>query len=390
MNVQEKIKKMENKRGKNHDLVLFREWLDEYLPKHKNLKKIQVAGTNGKGSTCKWLSMFLQSEGYKTGMFTSPHLVSHMERIQIDSKDIPLEDWERIYDTWNVFFEENQLTMFEIDLWMALVYFIEQNVDVAIIEVGLGGRLDATTSLDYMATLITNVGLDHQEILGETLEQIAYEKSGIFKSNAIALTTEKNPACQKVMELVADYLNVMLGFVSLSNVTKTKEGYKVVYNGVEYVAKIPEYQIDNMILALETLFVLGYSISSEHIQETLNNFNWLGRFSVIRQHPYVLVDGAHNVPGIKSLVSSLHKFDGKIYFSVLKEKDAPEMIEELKKLTEDIVLVRFETDRLYPLENLGLPIVEFNDLEKIIKNTKENLLLCGSLYFVGDVLKIKI
>ena len=155
-------------------------WLDEYLPEHKSLKKIQVAGTNGKGSTCKWLSMFLQSEDYKTGMFTSPHLISHTERIQIDSKDISLEDWERIYDTWDTFFEEKQLTMFEMDLWMALVYFIEQNVDVAIIEVGLGGRLDATTSLDYMATLITNVGLDHQEFLGDTLEQIAYEKSGIF------------------------------------------------------------------------------------------------------------------------------------------------------------------------------------------------------------------
>lgn len=390
MNVQDKIKKMENKKGKNHDLVLFRKWLDEYLPEHKSLKKIQVAGTNGKGSTCKWLSMFLQSEDYKTGMFTSPHLVSHMERIQIDSKDISLEDWERIYDTWDAFFEEKQLTMFEMDLWMALVYFIEQNVDVAIIEVGLGGRLDATTSLDYMATLITNVGLDHQEFLGDTLEQIAYEKSGIFKPNAIALTTEKDPACQKVMELVADYLNVMLGFVSLSDISKTKDGYKIVYNGVDYFAKIPEYQIDNMILALETLFVLGYSISSKHIQEVLDNFNWLGRFSVLREDPYVLVDGAHNVPGIKALVNEIQSFDGTIYFSVLKEKDASDMIEELKKLTKDIVLVRFDTDRLYPLEHLGLPIIEFDELETTIKNTKENILLCGSLYFVGDVLKIKL
>lgn len=390
MNVQDKIKKMENKKGKNHDLVLFRKWLDEYLPEHKSLKKIQVAGTNGKGSTCKWLSMFLHSEGYKTGMFTSPHLISHTERIQIDSKDISLEDWERIYDTWDTFFEEKQLTMFEMDLWMALVYFIEQNVDVAIIEVGLGGRLDVTTSLDYMATLITNVGLDHQEFLGDTLEQIAYEKSGIFKPNAIALTTEKDPACQKVMELVADYLNVMLGFVSLSDISKTKDGYKIVYNGVDYFAKIPEYQIDNMILALETLFVLGYSISSKHIQEVLDNFNWLGRFSVLREDPYVLVDGAHNVPGIKALVNEIQSFDGTIYFSVLKEKDASDMIEELKKLTKDIVLVRFDTDRLYPLEHLGLPIIEFDELETIIKNTKENILLCGSLYFVGDVLKIKL
>lgn len=390
MNVQDKIKKIENKRGKNHDLVLFREWLDKYLPEHRSLKKIQVAGTNGKGSTCKWLTMFLHSEGYKSGMFTSPHLISHMERIQVDSKNISLEDWERIYDTWSALFEEKQFTMFEIDLWMAIVYFIEQNVDVAIIEAGLGGRLDATTSLDYMATLITNVGLDHQEFLGDTLEQIAYEKSGIFKPDAIALTTEKNVSCQKVMELVADYLNVMLGFVSLSDITKTKTGYKIVYNGVDYFVKVPEYQIDNMILALETLFVLGYSIGSEHIQKTMNDFSWLGRFSVLREEPYVLLDGAHNVPGIKALVNALHTFDGIIYFSVLKEKDASKMIAELRKLTDKIVLVRFDTDRLYPLEHLGLPVIEFNELETIIKNTKENILLCGSLYFVGDVLKIKL
>ena len=390
MNVQDKIKKVENVRGKNHDLLLFRKWLDEFLPDHRNLKKIQVGGTNGKGSTCKWLSMFLNSEGYRVGMFTSPHLVLHTERIQVDSCQISLKDWERIYDEWADFFEEKQLTMFEMDLWMAIVYFLKKKVDVAIVEVGLGGRLDATTSLDYMATLITNIGMDHQEYLGDTLEQIAYEKSGIFKPEAIALTTEKDPSCQKVMELVANYLNVMLGFVSLSDVEKTSKGYKIIYNGVSYIADIPEYQIDNMILALETLFVLGYSISSEHIQKTMDTFDWTGRFTVLRKDPLVLVDGAHNVPGIQALINALGSFDGTIYFSVLKEKDAIDMIRELKRLNDKIVLVDFETDRLYPLEKLGLPIIKFDELASIIKNTKENILLCGSLYFVGDVLKIKL
>lgn len=388
MNVQDKIKKIESVRGKNHDLVLFRQWLDEYLPEHKRLNKIQVAGTNGKGSTCRWLSMFLNNAGFSTGMFTSPHLISHMERIQVNQQNIPLDDFERIYDAYADLFEEKQMTMFEMDLWISLAYFIEKQVNVAIIEVGLGGRLDATTALDYNATLITNIGLDHQEYLGDSLEQIAFEKSGVFKSNAIALTTEENPTCQKVMELVADYMNVMLGFVSLAGVREEQDGYRFEYNGHTYVMDQCKYQINNMILALETLYVLGYPIEHEHIEKTLKEFSWAGRFTKLQDDPLIIVDGAHNVPGIKALVESLKCFNGHIYFSVLKEKDAMEMIEELKKLTSNITLVDFETDRLYPLEQLGLPIIKFGTLVDIIKTTQENLLLCGSLYFVGDVLKL--
>lgn len=387
MQIQDKIKKMESVRGRNHDLVLFRQWLDEYLPEHKRLHKIQVAGTNGKGSTCKWLSMFLNNAGFTTGMFTSPHLMSHMERIQIDQKDIPHTEWERIYDTWSAFFEEKSMTMFEMDLWMALVYFIENRVNVAIIEVGMGGRLDATTALDYNATLITNIGLDHTEYLGDTKEQIAFEKSGIFKPSSIALTTEEDPACQKVMELVADYIDAMLGFVSLPGVQKVKEGYRFEYNAHTYTVSLPRYQLDNMVLALETLYVLGYPIEHAHILKALNDFSWEGRFMLIKRDPMIIVDGAHNVLGIQALVSSLSGFKGQIYFSGLKEKDVKNMLVELEKLSCPITLVEFDCDRLYDLSSLEYPVISLDQLETIIKTTQEDSLICGSLYFVGDVLK---
>ena len=337
-----------------------------------NLKNIiHVAGTNGKGSTTVFMRDLLMKQGYHVGTFTSPYIINHNERISVDGKPISDEDLLRIINQLYKMIEVEQLSMFEIDVCIMLVYFSRLQLDYHIIECGIGGLYDKTNVLDCEVAVITNIGMDHQEYLGDTLEQIAYEKSGIFKPEAIALTTEKDPSCQKVMELVANYLNVMLGFVSLSDVEKTSKGYKIIYNGVAYIADIPEYQIDNMILALETLFVLGYSISAEHIQKTMDTFSWTGRFTILRKDPLIIVDGAHNVPGIKALTYALGSFDGTIYFSVLKEKDAIDMIRELKKLNDKIVLVDFETDRLYPLEKLGLPIIAFDELASIIKNTKE-------------------
>lgn len=141
----------------------FRSWLNEAMPEHKQLKKIQVGGTNGKGSTVAWMNQLLTKSGYKVGAFTSPHLVTHFERIRIGNTYISAADWQRIYDQYADFFEAKAFTMFEIDLWMAIAYFLEQKVDIALIEVGLGGRMDATTALDYQLLLITNVGLEHTE-----------------------------------------------------------------------------------------------------------------------------------------------------------------------------------------------------------------------------------
>ncbi len=371
MIVEEKIKKMENCRGKNHDLKEFRKWIDSALPEHKNLNKIQVAGTNGKGSTSIWLRDLLMKKGYRVGVFTSPHLVSHTERIRVNNECISLENWEKMYDSYSELFDHYSMTMFEMDLWMSIAYFIEQKVDYCIIEAGMGGRLDATTSLYYLATLITNIGLDHTEYLGDTLEKIAYEKAGIFKKDIPSLTTESDEGCRQVLKKVADEVGSP---ITLIDVQKIK-------------TNLPHYQISNLTLAIETLKTLGIQYTQNEIQDVMDHFSWDGRFMTIRKEPLILLDGAHNPHGIKALVQSLTDFKGKIYFSVLKEKDAQQMIELLKTVSSDITLVEISSYRLYPLKQLGYPIITIPQLLEELKNTKCDSLLCGSIYFVGEVLE---
>lgn len=375
MNVQDKIIKMENARGKNHPLSEFRSWLDLYLPAHKDLKKIQIGGTNGKGSTCQWMHLILQKEGYQVGMFTSPHLISHTERIRINNENISLADWERMYDQYAELFEEKHMTMFEMDLWMSLAYFLERKVDYALMEVGMGGRLDATTALDYEATIITNVGKDHTEFLGNTEAEIAHEKAGIFKEGTLAVTSEV--PCFSVLQAEAAKKGNIL--------------YPAEYDLSSFdLSNLAVYQKDNLRLALTTLDklnVLDVSVLADVIVE----FMWAGRFMKVKSNPDVIVDGAHNVPGIQALVQSAQDFHGHIYFSVLKEKDAETMIEILETLQCPITLVHFDSYRLYELseleEHFGLKVISFEALMDILRNPTEDCLVCGSLYFVGDVLK---
>lgn len=386
MNAKEKILKIENYRGHNHDLRQFRDWLTQYLPEHIQMPKIQVAGTNGKGSTCQWLHDLLVNSGYKVGLFTSPHLVSHTERIKINNENISLEDWERIYDQYEAVFEDIKMTMFEIDLWMAIAYFIENQVDMAIIEVGMGGREDATTALDYRATLITNIGLDHTQYLGDSIEQITFEKSGVLKPGVFALTTETKENSRKVMELVADYIGAMLGYIEMPY--KEIDG-KIQFEWMDdtYIMNPPAYQIENLALALETLNCLGYLLTKEIVQKTIDEFEWKGRFQVLNENPKIIIDGAHNTHGMESLMKSLPEWNGHIYFSALKEKNVVEMIDMLKTYQCPITLVTIESDRMYSLQELNYPIISCDELVERIKNPTEDMLMCGSLYFVGEVLE---
>lgn len=386
MNIEEKIKKMESKRGKNHDLLEFRQWLTSAMPDHIQLPKVQIGGTNGKGSTVAWMNQLLTKSGYRVGVFTSPHLIDHRERIQIGEEKISAADWERIYDQYIDFFEEHDFTMFEMDLWMAVAYFLEQKVDIALMEVGMGGRLDATTALDYSLLLITNVGMDHCQYLGDSIEQIAFEKSGIFKPGVIALTTETKPNARKVMEQVAGYMKTMLGFVEMPY--QEKEG-KLTFEWQDhtYTMQPPKYQLYNLALALEGLHQLGYPLKPEDVQYVIDHFHWPGRFTVIRKDPLILIDGAHNADGIHALVKSIGSFQGHIYFSALQDKNIEAMLQDLKTLHCPITLVTMHNERAVIWQSDRYPIIDEKQLFVTLNKAKEDSLLCGSLYFIGDVLK---
>ena len=381
------IQYIETKKGLNHDLNQYRQRLNEQLPDHTQLPKIQVGGTNGKGSTVAWMNQLLSYQGVKTGVFTSPHLVTHRERIRIGKTMISEDDWMRIYQQYEAFFEKENLTMFEIDLWMAMAYFLEQKVDIALIEVGLGGRLDATTALDYNLVMITNVGLEHCAILGDTIEQISYEKAGIFKPGYVALTTETKPNAKKVMEQVAGYMGTLLGFVEIP--FKETDDHQVIFEWQDhtYVLHPPKYQIYNLSLALEGLNYLGYTLKPDCVQSVIDHFHWAGRFTIARKDPLIILDGAHNKEGIEALVASLGHFDGHIYFSVLKDKKAKEMLNVLETLHCPITLVSMDTARLYDLQTLNYPIINEKQLMVELQNTKDHTLVCGSLYFIGDFYK---
>ena len=159
------------------------------------------------------------------------------------------------------------------------------------------------------------------------------------------------------------------------------------WNGMTFHLNPPLYQAKNLSLALETLNVLGIWLEENEIQQVIDHFKWAGRYMVLRKDPLVLLDGAHNVHGITALTQSLKDFTGKIYFSVLKEKDAPHMIELLQSISKDITLVEISSARLYPLEKLGYPIITVDELISRLLDTKEDSLLCGSLYYVGEVLE---
>lgn len=260
--------------------------------------------------------------------------------------------------------------MFEADLWMAMVWFAENRVDLMLMETGLGGDRDATTALDYLATGITNIGRDHMQYLGSTLEEIAKAKAGIFKPGIPALTAEQDPALFEILSREAAQAGTLLTKVPALSLPKD----------------FPKYQEANLGLAAGLL--TAANIPVKPLEQAEKNFFWPGRMQVVSQNPLQVVDGAHNPEGIEALCRSLPGVD-RIFFSVLADKQAPEMIRRLLETGKAVTLVRFDTRRLADLEELsaqfGLDLVS---LEEALSSDKPAL-YCGSLKFAAAVLKGK-
>lgn len=370
------IKKIESRKGMNHPLDDFRTLLHKHLPEPEFIK-IQVAGTNGKGSVCQWMARLLEIKDVRTGLFISPHLIDHAERIQIDGVPIPHEQFVSIYGKWERFFEDHSFTMFEIDLWISLVWFMEKQVQTAIFETGLGGKKDAVTALNCPYEVLTNIGYDHMNLLGNTLEEITLEKCGILHEDPLTLlfTAEKDEKLLKIIHHQADLVQA-----------------EVVESQVRKDLDLPGYQKENFSLAFDLVSYLGYSYSQQELEWVFLNFNHPGRFMILNQSPLLLLDGAHNEQGIEALVAGIIERGLRIeqvFFSVLADKKAHKMIRELSRLGAEIILVSFESERLADLEKLadthGLALISFEQMCDQLN--KRNTLCCGSLYFIGALLK---
>lgn len=280
------------------NIINFSEFLGN---SHNNFKTVHVAGTNGKGSTSHMLASILQEAGYKVGLYTSPHLTDFRERIKIDGKEIPENEVVAFIDTYKNYLEQHNLSFFEMTVGMAFSYFSKEKVDIAIIEVGLGGRLDSTNIIQPLLSVITNIGLDHTSMLGNTLAEIAAEKAGIIKLNTPVVIGEFQEETFPVFQKIAkNKLAKMLLASSESIVFETdlKGDYQMQNSRTAYVAT-------------KELQLLGFNISSENIKQGLlsvvKNTGLQGRWQQIHDKPKVICDTAHNKEGLKYVVAQLRK-----------------------------------------------------------------------------------
>jgi len=315
---------------------------------HRQFKTIHVAGTNGKGSVSHMLASVLQEAGYKTGLYTSPHLKDFRERIKINGEMISEQYVIDFVAANQSFFAQVKPSFFEMTVAMAFQYFADQHVDIAVIEVGLGGRLDSTNIITPLVSVITNISFDHMALLGDTLEKIAREKAGIIKANVPAIVGTKDTATAFVFQEQAASCHTSLQFASENwqverNPNNTYHLRHV--SGWEFSDLHPDlkglYQRKNIPTVLETLLSLqksGLTLSTANIRNgiarTVQNTGLLGRWQELNQHPYTVCDTGHNIDGITEIVAQLATCHyRKLHFvmGMVNDKDADSVLHILPK-----------------------------------------------------------
>lgn len=294
---------------------------------HQQFKSIHVAGTNGKGSSCHMLAAVLQEAGYTVGLYTSPHLKDFSERIRINGEPIPQEQVVEFLETNKSYLEEHPLSFFEMTVGIAFDYFAEQKVDIAVIEVGLGGRLDSTNIISPEICLITNIGMDHRQILGNTLTKIGLEKAGIIKAKIPVVIGQQQPEVEGAFRMIAARQGAEITFAD----PELGKAYKTDLLG--------KYQKKNIPGVVETLRQLpGFTIKDKHIkaglQKVVELTGLLGRWQVLQEKPKVICDTGHNIDGIQALMKQLKKQKYKtlhLVWGMVRDKSLDEILPLLPK-----------------------------------------------------------
>jgi dihydrofolate synthase/folylpolyglutamate synthase len=371
------------------------------------LKFIHLAGTNGKGSTAALCSSALQEAGHRTALFTSPHLLSITERIQINGTPILeskleslLNEISEITRTW-----ENPPTFFEILTACALRYFEEQKVDWVVWETGMGGRLDSTNIVTPVVSVITQIDYDHQEFLGETLFKIAIEKAGIIKSQVPVVCGVQNSEALSAIREVAESHSAP--WFDPGELTVTPHGIKnrrqqIAIEGIPFqLPLLGEHQIQNALTAFTVLFGV-LKIPIQAIQKGFSKAHWPGRFQILRENPIFVIDGAHNPSSMKCLVQTWKSVFGErkvdLIFGVMEEKAHEEMILSLKEIVQRVILVKPNNPRAAdPLkiaklfESFSIPVQIEESLSaswpQLFASTQPTL-LTGSLFLVGEAIQL--
>lgn len=379
------------------------------------LRCVHITGTNGKGSTAAFIDSALREAGYLVGLYTSPFIERFTERIRVDGSEIPDEDLarltERVKQTVGDMTAAGQTapTIFEMVTAVAFLYFQERACDVVVLEVGMGGRLDATNVIrSSEVSVITTIDYDHMQFLGNTLTEIAHEKAGIIKPRGTVVSAPQRPEAAAVLRETAAERGADLTFVdtdSIEVLSSDISGQRYRFDGTEIsIAKLGTYQIENSAVAYTALKKLqsgGWALTDAQILAGLKNAAWAGRLEVVGRNPLMIIDGAHNPNGVEGLTKSLKQlFPGrKLIFvaGVLADKDYMKMFRMVEPLAKRFLTVTPACSRALAADALadclrqdGMEAVSYDSIPAAVEAAKaagpDEIVVCfGSLYYIGDV-----
>lgn len=389
---------------------------------HKKLKFIHVAGTNGKGSTSAFIHSILIEAGYKTGLYTSPFIETFNERMRVTHDLITSEELAlytgKVKAQIDVMVAQgyNHPTEFEVVTAIAMLYFESHACDLVVLEVGLGGRLDATNAIETpLVSVITPLDFDHMEYLGNTIEEIATEKSGIIKPHGITVTCPQMEGAMSVIEEKCLDMQNTLYKVDFKSLEITHQSFgKLTFNYLDQsydLTLFASYQAENATLAIEAIKALikhhSLTVTPEHIQVGLKKAQWIGRLEIVSQKPFIIIDGAHNLHGIKGLAKSIEAL-GKNYriiglVGILKDKDVDGMLEIITPYLDAVITTKPDNPRAMSAEELAKHFHGINILNRCetisdavsalyahssnsVHEMEQTLYLAfGSLYMIGEV-----
>lgn len=381
---------------------------------HKKFPSIHIAGTNGKGTTASLIASILQEAGYKTALYTSPHIKEFNERIKINGKMISDNDLLELAIKYMEIGKRVNATFFEITTAIAFDYFASQNVDIAVIETGLGGRLDATNVLDPLLSIITSIDIEHTDYLGNTLEQIAYEKGGIIKPNRTTILGDIYPQALSVLLDICNaknnkilqidpttqkIININQDFSTDIQITTKNQNYKLT------TKLLGEHQLCNHAIAISAIEELTtkFDINNEAIQKGIlnvqTNTGLRARIEIISHDPVMILDTAHNPAAFKKLFDTIkmiwktEKFN--LVFGAMSDKDILKMLEFAKDFTKELIITQPNTPRAANCQQIAEIVKILNINYKVVpnpqdafdycKSKRDNIIVAGSFYLLADI-----
>jgi len=383
---------------------------------HFKYPTVHIAGTNGKGSVCAMLEAIISSAGYRAGLYTSPHLANFTERVRIGRKEIEPEFITEFVNQLKPRIERDEYTFFEVTTALAFLYFARQKVDFAVIETGLGGRLDATNLVQPEVVGITNISWEHTDILGKTLRKIAFEKGGIIKEGVPTVIGPMEGAAKKTLAEICRKKNSKNRSVPDTSKWKIE---RLTLEGSKFSAKVEgrkysnlqlnlagRHQVTNAVFALnivEKLHEKGWKLTEKTIRKGLQSVYWPARFQIWRRKPLVILDAAHNPSGVQTLIQAFRDLlPGKkvnFLFGVMGDKDYLQMLRLLAPVAKKITCVSPKTERAVPVSQLvgitnelgleyGTAVSVNSGFREMLKECGEDEVLCvtGSHYMIGELL----